>query len=128
MTVTAAAPRRPEPPASLGELKQEILRLYNAVNQDMWRVGVRRQRVDVLGDRILIVAEHERVPALAVLDADHRPLTRIVDSTLIDENKRRLHQVLTEALGLSIQVVLKDYDPDTQLAATVVMLDRPLTI
>lgn len=127
MTVTAAPPGRREPPASLGELKQEILRLYNAVNQEMWRVGVRRQRVDVLGDRILIVAEHERVPALAVLDADHRPLTRMVDSTLIDENKRRLKEVLTDALGLEIQVVLKDYDPQTQLAATVILLDHPLT-
>lgn len=113
--------------SSLGAVKQEILRLYNAVNQDMWRVGVRRQRVDVLGDQIVIVAEHERVPALAVLDAEHRPLTRMVDGALLDENKRRLREVLSEALGIPIRAVLKDYDPATQMAATVVLLDRPLT-
>jgi uncharacterized protein YbcI len=115
-----------DPAIRLGSLKQEILRLYNAVNQEMWGVGVRQQRVDMLADRIVIVAEHERVPALAVLDADHRPLTRMVDGALIDENKRRLREVLTEALGITIRAVLKDYDPDSQLAATVILLDQPL--
>jgi hypothetical protein len=124
--VTVAAGQGARSSATSGALKQEILRLYNAVNQEMWRVGVRRQRVDLLGDRIVIVAEHERVPALAVLDADHRPLTRMVDGALLDENKRRLADVLGEALGVGIRVVLKDYDPTTQLAATVVLLDRPL--
>lgn len=125
MTRTAQPSAPPTIP--MGALKQEILRLYNAVNQDMWRVGVRQQRVDVLNDRIVIVAEHERVPALALLDVDHRPLTRMVDGALIDENKRRLKAALGEALGLSIRAVLKDYDPDTQLAATVILLDQPLS-
>lgn len=122
-STTRSAPR----PTAPGDLKQEILRLYNAVNQDMWRIGVRRQRVDLLGDQIVIVAEHERVPALAVLDADHRPLTRMVDGALLDENKRRLKDVLSRALGVPIRVILKDYDPDTQMAATVILLERPLT-
>lgn len=122
-STTRSAPRTTAP----GDLKQEILRLYNAVNQDMWRIGVRRQRVDLLGDQIVIVAEHERVPALAVLDADHRPLTRMVDGALLDENKRRLKDVLSRALGVPIRVILKDYDPDTQMAATVILLERPLT-
>lgn len=124
--MTIAAGQGAPPTRSVGALKQEILRLYNGVNQQMWRVGVRRQRVDILGDRIVIVAEHERVPALAVLDADHRPLTRMVDGALLDENKRLLRDALTEALGVEVRVVLKDYDPETQMAATVVLLDRPL--
>ncbi|MEQ8439245.1 MAG: Na-translocating system protein MpsC family protein [Ilumatobacter fluminis] len=107
---------------SVGELKQEILRLYNAVNQDMWGIGVRQQRVDVFSDRILIVAEHQRVPVLEILDAEHRDLTRAVDAALIDENKRRLGELLESTLGLGIRAILKDYDPETQLSATVVML------
>jgi hypothetical protein len=111
-----------------GQLKQEILRIYNAVNQQISGVGVSRQRVDLLDDRILIVAEHQRVRALASLDDSQRDVTRAVDVALVDESKRRLAVELRDVLGLSVRVILKDYDPVTQLAATVVILDGPLPV
>jgi uncharacterized protein YbcI len=111
-----------------GQLKQEILRIYNAVNQQISGVGVSRQRVDLLDDRILIVAEHQRVRALASLDERQRDVTRAVDVALVDESKRRLAVELRDVLGLAVRVILKDYDPVTQLAATVVILDGPLPV
>lgn len=110
--------------ASTGQLKQEILRVYNSVNQEMWGIGVRQQRVDVMSDRILIVAEHQRVPVLKLLDPTHRDLTRQVDTALIDQNKRWLARELESALGLKVRTILKDYDPVTQLSATVVLLEE----
>ena len=111
-----------------GQLKQEILRIYNAVNQQISGVGVSRQRVDLLDDRILIVAEHQRVRALASLDDSQRDVTRAVDVALVDESKRRLAVELRDVLGLAVRVILKDYDPVTQLAATVMILDGPLPV
>jgi hypothetical protein len=116
------------PPRSTGELKQEILRVYNAVNQGIAGVGVSRQRVDLLEDRILILAKHQRIRALATLDPGHSDITREVDVALLDEGKRRLAKELRDKLGLSVRVVLKDYDPRTEIAATVVVLDAPLVL
>ncbi|MCW3820422.1 DUF2294 domain-containing protein [Micromonospora sp. DR5-3] len=116
------------PPRTPGELKQEILRVYNAVNQGIAGVGVSRQRVDLLDDRILILAQHQRVKALAALDSAHRDITREVDVALLDEGKRRLAQEFKDKIGLPVRVVLKDYDPDTEIAATVVVLETPLAL
>ncbi|MFG1830854.1 hypothetical protein [Micromonospora chersina] len=116
------------PPRTPGDLKQEILRVYNAVNQGIAGVGVSRQRVDLVGDRILILAKHQRVKSLAALDSAHREITREVDVALLDEGKRRLAQELKDKIGLAVRVVLKDYDPSTEIAATVVVLDAPLVL
>lgn len=116
------------PQRTPGELKQEILRVYNAVNQAISGVGVSRQRVDLLEDRILILAQHQRVRALATLDSARRAITREVDVALLDEGKQRLAQEFRDKIGLPVRVVLKDYDPGTEISATVVVLDAPLVL
>lgn len=123
MDHSGSTPRR-----TPGELKQEILRVYNAVNQGIAGVGVSRQRVDLLDDRILILAQHQRVKALAALDPTRRDITREVDVALLDEGKRRLAQEFRDKIGLAVRVILKDYDPSTEIAATVVVLDAPLAL
>ncbi len=110
-----------------GELKQRILAIYNATNQQVWGTGVRQQRVELLRDQILVVAVHQRVPALASLDATRRDLTRQVDVALVDLYKTVFKAELETALGLRVSAVLKDYDPKTQLSCTVIVLDRPLS-
>ena len=110
-----------------GELKQRILTIYNATNQQVWGTGVRQQRVELLRDQILVVAVHQRVPALASLDATRRDLTRGVDVALVDLYKSVFREALESGLGLGIVAVLKDYDPETQLSCTVIMLDQPLS-
>lgn len=117
----AGAPRTP------GQLKQDILRIYNAVNQGIAGAGVSRQRVDLLGDRILIIAQHQRIKVLGTLEGRYPELTRTVDVAVLDEGKRRLAAQLRQALGLPVLAVLKDYDPTTEIAATVVVLEGPLT-
>ena len=110
-----------------GELKQLILRIYNSVNQSVSGMGVRQQRVDLLGDSILVVAEHQRIRALAALDDTRRQLTREVDVALIDRYKHLLKQELEAVLGVGVRTILKDYDPVTQLACTLVVLDADPT-
>ena len=112
---------------SPGELKQLILRIYNSVNQSVSGMGVRQQRVDLLGDSILVVAEHQRIHALAALDDTRRQLTREVDVALIDRYKDLLKTELETVLGVGVRTILKDYDPVTQLACTLVVLDADPT-
>lgn len=111
-------------PPTAGELKQRVLRAYNEVNQSVSGVGVRQQRVDLLGERILIVAEHQRIDALSALDTGQRTLTRQIDIALIDLYKERLREPMERAVGVGIRTILRDYDPATQLACNLIVLER----
>ncbi len=112
---------------SVGHLKQEILKIYNAINQEMYVVGVRQQRVEIFQDKILIMAEHRRIPVLALLDTLAPDIAHLADATLVRENKRQLAAALEPIVGLHVVVVLKDYDPLTTWAATLVVFDSVIS-
>lgn len=105
-----------------GQLKQAVVRIYNQVNQEIFRVGTRTVKVELLGPHLLILAEHCRLPSQSILDQSEPSLSRMVDLSLIDRFKVRLRQRLAEELQLPIRSLLKDYDPKGELAATVVIL------
>ncbi len=111
-----------------GQWKQDILRVYNAINQQISGVGVTRQRVDLLDDGFLVVAEHQRIAVLSSIRSFDATLSRFADVAVIDESKRRLRAAWESALGISVRTILKDYDPEAELAATVVILTEPLLI
>ena len=113
-------------PQTLAELKQAVARAYNVVNQEMYDIGVKRLRVDVVGNKIVILAEHRRIPGLKALDKVNRTVTRLADVALLDENKKRLKEQLETDLEIRIKTVLKDYDPEHEVAATVALLYEPL--
>ncbi|HBV98837.1 MAG: hypothetical protein JL50_11955 [Peptococcaceae bacterium BICA1-7] len=111
---------------SPADLKQSIMRIYNNVNQEMFEIGVKRLRVDIVGTKIVILAEHRRIPGLKALDMINRQVTRMTDVALLDENKQRLKESFEAGLGIKIRTVLKDYDPVQEVAATVVVLYEPI--
>lgn len=115
----------PPSPRSAGEWKQEIIRLYNRVNQDLTGGGVDRQRVHLTDEHIVIVAQHHRVPALRTISTVDAALGRWADAAVVDATKARLTDALGE-LGVDVVSVLKDYDPEVELAATVVVIGAPL--
>ncbi|MBS3975642.1 MAG: DUF2294 family protein [Syntrophomonadaceae bacterium] len=113
--------------ATLGALKKNIMRIYNAVNQEMFETGVKRLRVDVIGTRIIILADHQRLAGLAALDSTNRFVTRLADVALLDENKRRLKATIeAQYPNIKIKTVLKDYDPFTEIAGTIIVTEQPL--
>ena len=62
-------------------------------------------------------------------DAEAVPLIgrdRQVDVSILDEFKRQLKIELIKQLGLPVKCVFKDYDPECELAVTVILLSRPL--
>ena len=56
-----------------GELKQDLLRVYNAINKKIFNVGVKR-KVDFVGNKIIIVSRNSRVPVLKLLDENYPSL------------------------------------------------------
>lgn len=109
------------------DLKQEIIRVNNNLNISMFGIGLRKQRVVMVDDdKIIISADHKRIPVLAVLDQTHRNVTRSVDVAILDEYKRRLKAELIGQLQLPVKCVLKDYDPECEMALTVIILSQPL--
>ncbi len=104
------------------DLKQEIARVNNQVNLSLFGTGLRKQRVTIVEDKIIITADHKRIPALAAIDRQDRMSSRIADMAILDEYKRRLQQELIEQIQLPVICVLKDYAPDYELAVTFILL------
>ncbi len=114
------------PYEGLGALKQAIMKAYNTVNQELYGLGVRSLKVEVVGNKIMIVAHHERIRGLAALDQTNRAATRAIDVALLDENKKRLHRELEKVLPVKVKTVLKDYDPFTELSGTIIVTEEAL--
>lgn len=106
------------------DIKQEIIRINNSLNISMYGTGLRRQRVTILDEKIIvIIADNKRIPALVALDDTDRVTTRMVDVALLNEYKNKLKNELEQQAGLAVKCVLKDYDPRAELAATVIILE-----
>lgn len=113
-------------PYSLGVLKQEIIKIYNSINQEIFGIGIRSQKIEIAGDKVFIFATHKRIPALRILDSTNRSLTASVDTLLLEANKKMLKEQLERSLSLDVKFVLKDYDPETELSGTVIVFAEDL--
>ena len=104
------------------DLKQEIARINNNVNLSLFGIGLRKQRITIVEDKIIITADHKRIPALAAIDHSDRISSRIADVAILDEYKRRLKEELIKQIGLPVICILKDYAPEYELAATFILV------
>jgi uncharacterized protein YbcI len=102
-------------------LKQEIIKSYNSINQEIFGIGVKSQRLEILGDKVIIFAVHKRIPAIKVLDETNRMLTIQVDRSLMEANKKLLAEQIETIVGIPIIAVLKDYDPLSENSATIII-------
>ncbi|WP_228716844.1 Na-translocating system protein MpsC family protein [Billgrantia pellis] len=109
---------------SLGQFKQELIKDYNEVNHRIFGIGVVRQKIDVQGDRILVIALHKRVPSLAYLSELNSNVSELADHYLIKGFKNEFKQLLVEKYGFEVLSIFKDYDTETELSATVVITKK----
>ena len=109
---------------SLGQFKQELIKDYNEVNHRIFGIGVVRQKVDIQGDKILIIALHKRVPSLAYLNRLNSNVSELADHYLIKGFKNEFKQLLVKKYGFEVVSLFKDYDAEAELSATVVVLER----
>lgn len=107
-----------------GELKQDILRVYNAINKKIFNVGVKQQKVDFVGNKIIIVSRNSRVPVLKLLDENYPLSTRQLDHLLFQLLKQEIKQAFETHFKLNIITILKDYDAETEYSGTIVFLEK----
>jgi uncharacterized protein YbcI len=109
-----------------GDFKQELMKINNAVNQELFGVGLRWQKVEILDDKVLVFAKNQRVRALCVLDGKEGLASRLIDIALLEEYKKRFRQQVEEKLGVRVRSLMKDYDPVEELAFSLVILEGSL--
>ncbi|ANS76587.1 hypothetical protein AWM70_20055 [Paenibacillus yonginensis] len=107
-----------------GDFKQEILRIYNAINKKMFNAGVKQQKVDFVGNKIIILSKNARVPVLKLLDESYPQTTRQLDLLLFQLIKQEIKEELRKQFQLNTVTVLKDYDTETELSGTIIILER----
>ncbi|KAB7705606.1 DUF2294 family protein [Bacillus aerolatus] len=110
-----------------GPFKQELIKDYNNINLRMFDIGVKRQRIDIVGDKVLILAYHKRIPTLKYLDEVNRSVTRMTDIAILDTYKEHLKNIFEEKYGMKVLSILKDYDPFTELSGTIIILDQDVS-
>lgn len=110
----------------LGEFKQEIIRINNKVNIEVFGQGLKSQRVEIFQDKIIIIAHNNRVKMLSMVERTDNLTSKIMDIALIMEFKDRFITAMDEYLGIKVLTHLKDYDPKTEISASVSILEKPV--
>jgi hypothetical protein len=111
---------------SVGQFKQEVLRVYNEINKRIFNCGVKRQKVEVVGNKIVIISINARIPVLKMIDEYDRSASRRFDLALQDRFKAEIRQAFEHHFKLPVVAVLKDYDVKTEHSGTIVILEREL--
>ena len=107
-----------------GELKQDLLRVYNAINKKIFNVGVKQRKVDFVGNKIIIVSRNSRVPVLKLLDENYPSLPGSWTTFYSRCSSRRLKLPWNSSFNSKIISILKDYDAETEFSGTIVFLEK----
>ena len=110
----------------MGEFKQEILRINNKVNMEVFNQGLLSQRVDIFRDKVLITAKNRRVSVLSISHTMDKNTTEIMDRVLIVRFKELFCAEVEEELGLKVLSHLKDYDPELEISVSVSIFEKPI--
>ncbi|MCL6456590.1 MAG: DUF2294 domain-containing protein [Gorillibacterium sp.] len=109
---------------SSNEHKKKMSRCYNEVHKEIYGVGVTQLRIEAVADgMIMFLVKHQRVVALRALEDHYTELKQSVDSALHHEFKLRFQKKLSEEMDLPIQGVLRDYDPASEWACTLIIME-----
>lgn len=109
---------------SSNEHKKKLSRCYNEVHKELYGVGVTQLKIEAVNETmIMFLVKHQRVAALRALEDHYPELKQSVDAALHQEFKRRIQKKLIAELGLPAAGVLRDYDPQTAWACTVIICD-----
>ena len=107
----------------MGEFKQEVLRINNKVNMEVFKQGLLSQPIDVFRNEVVITAKNRRVNVLAFGALD-KQTTDMMDRALIVRHKKVFAEMMRDELGVTVLSHLKDYDPDLEISASVTIFER----
>jgi len=106
---------------SIGDFKQEIIKINNQINEEMYGRGLDWQKIDIIGDKIIILALNRRISVLKHVDEKDAFTARLMDLALLNEFKIRFKKQFEDKFQLKIRTILKDYDPINQLAGMMII-------
>lgn len=109
---------------SIGQFKHELIKDYNAINNRVFGVGAVRQKVDIFGEKLIIVAENKRVPSLSYLKAMDNNLGELANRCLVEGLKKELFDILTGKYKFEVSAIFKDYDTDAELSCTFILMKK----
>lgn len=104
--------------------KKQLAILYNEVNQEIFSVGVHDQKVDIVDNKVIILARTKRLPALNALGGEHSELVLALDSALSSSYKKRLKEKLEFLFDINVTSLFRDYDPHTEKSCAVIYFDK----
>lgn len=110
----------------VGEFKQEIMKVNNRVNMEVFNQGLKHQKVEIIQDKVLIIAHNNRVKVLSVVDKNDTMATRMLDLALLMEFKSRFIMAMQDHFGITVLTHMKDYDPQLELSFSLTIFDRPV--
>ncbi len=111
-------------PTTRGQFKQEVLRVYNEINKRIFHSGVRQQKVDLIGNKVIIISANPRIPILKLVDSFNRSASGELDRVLQEHFKEEIKRSFEEHFHLKVIAVLKDYDVETEYSGTIVILEH----
>jgi 5-carboxymethyl-2-hydroxymuconate isomerase len=106
------------------EFRRELFKIYNAVNNDIYGYGVVSLRIVFVEDMIIFRVKHNRVHVLQVLEGREPFLKQSVDFALFLAFKECFAEKLRAETDLNVNCILRDYDPVTHTAITVVCVSE----
>jgi hypothetical protein len=104
------------------DLKKNLSRIYNQISKELFGMGAVLLRIEVLEDLIIFRSKHRRSPRSRILEQEVPSLQQEVDAQMSRIFKKRLRERLEIELGLSVETVLRDYDPSTPWTITNVII------
>jgi len=110
--------------AITNDVIKQLTRCYNETNKEIYGFGVTQLKVAANDGILSFYVKHQRVAALKALEARYELMKQAVDYALHTEFKIRFRKRLEEVLGLKASAILRDYDPITEWAVTVVMTEN----
>lgn len=108
--------------SSIGFLKQALTRDYNRVNMAIFSGGVISLKIEIVQDKILIIANHKRVAALDYLSKENAIVSDLADNYLVKSFKKEFIKLLETDYGFDILSLFKDYDTRSELSLTAIYL------
>lgn len=109
---------------SVAELKRLLFQAYNDVNKGIYGYGVTELKISLIDSMILFMTRDNRVYTLEVLEENYALLKQNVDQALYTEFKNRLRNSLLRKLNLEAVSLHRDYDSNSRIAVTVVILNE----
>jgi hypothetical protein len=104
------------------EGKKKLYHIYNDISKELFGFGTTLLKVTFDNNMITFLARHRRSPRSVALEGEAPNLKYEVDFYMSSIYKKKIKERFEEELGLDMETVLRDYDPQTQWAITNIII------